>query len=166
MEMTLFRTPDGREYWACQPCKEKSDGENPGKLKPTAVGSDIANGKAPSHQEAMDDGPPNRDRAPSAYFAPQIELIPSTPYHGYPEGGSAPTPVDRENNVPSTTLSTVQKELNFGNTQSAVAPGVKPPTLQMKDYLIWEVTPKDWKAPLNKDGTPQDHPSCGWSKTA
>jgi hypothetical protein len=164
MEMTLFRTPDGREYWACQPCKEKSDGENPGKLKPMAVGSDIANGKAPSHQEALDDGSSNRDRALPAYVAPQIELIPSTPYHGRPEGSGAPTTATRENH--SATLSTVQKELNFGTTQSALAPGVKPPTLQMKDYLIWEVTPKDWKAPLNKDGIPQDHPSCGWSKTA
>jgi hypothetical protein len=167
-EITLFRGPGKTKDWVCLPCQESFESQPAGKPKPIAIGSDIANGEAPSHQEAVDDVSTRSDQRPDVYVA-QYELAPPTPYSGGLDCSGAPASAQRENHVPvlgSTALGTVQRELNFSNSVSMAGLSVKSPTLQMKDYLIWELVPKDWKAPIGKDGLPQEHPTSGWSKTA
>lgn len=180
-EFTLVRNRDGKEYFTCTPCTEQREqlARRQPESSPQVLGSDIANGKAPHHQEALD------DRETPTSGAGQV---PQTPTPGQtqpfaqsfhlqtpPRSGSAMTDDLRatagggdrgsEKISGGTAPSTVQKELNFSTGNFPGEKGLKSPTFTMKDYFIWECIPKEWKAPV-KDGVPQDHPTHGWSKTA
>lgn len=176
-EYTLFRESNGKEFWSCTPCTEQR--ERTGSLA-QLIGSDLENHRAPDHQEAADDRPANnthpadreilrdlcktseaRTKMPDNEAQLHINFVPSTPSAG---GDSVNRPRNIIGTCSSEVENSVQKELNFSSGNSTTE-RVKAPTVTMKEYLVWEAIPKDWKAPM-KNGIPQDHPTCGWGKPA
>jgi hypothetical protein len=179
-EFTLFMESNGKELWLCTPCIEQRESlEGLGQM----VVSDIENHRAPDHQEAADDRPSIDDderpantdklsggRAPTSTGGPtpNVHFVPSTPSTGTAGGGGDGPHHHNTGNYSSDLENSAKKELNFssGNFTNGEAAIMKAPhTVTMKEYLVWNPIPKEWKAPI-KNGVPQDHPTDGWSKTA
>jgi hypothetical protein len=178
-EFTLVRNRDGSELWCCTTCTEQREQQarHQPEFAPLVIGSDIANGKAPLHQEAADDRelPTNaRESTPMAGHNPppavSFHLVTPLPSGGAATGGGSATVGDgarASDNFSDPNLESVPRQLTFGNENFTGDKGsnLKSPMLQMKDYFIWEPIPKDWK-PHVKEGVAQDHPTHGWSKIA
>ena len=182
-EFTLVRALNGDEHFSCQACtdrRERAGQHGPGPAQMQVIGSDIENHKAPCHQEAADDRDQSEEIAhPSSGnvteprggavlppVSPNSRMAPPTPPasdRGNSGSRRESTPLSSTEAYPPTT---VQKELDFssGNT-IATGEKVKGPTVQMKEYLVWDAIPKDWK-PTLKGGIPQENPTHGWGKAA
>jgi hypothetical protein len=181
-EFTLVRETSGEEYFTCQVCTEKREKTGPTWSSNTSlqvIGSDIANRKAPRHQEAADDRSQIDERTLPAQATTTESIVgsaqqPAISHVAYV--ASTPPPGDRGDSnsrlqaTPLHTVGTVptyatQKELDFSSVNTAGEKALKSPTVQMKEYLVWEAIPKDWK-PTIRNGIPQEHPTHGWGKSA
>jgi len=157
----LLVKQQGKEAFWCAPCMDDTERRtNKGEegLMPTVIGSDIYRGKAPSKGEAI--LPPQEEHdeldarrsaqggGGAALQTPASSVIvPHTGGH---------TQHAHENGFEA-----ISRELDFGSKKPNVQ-GAKP-TINVKDYVMWDVVPKDWKP---KDGQPKEHPEKGYNKVA
>ena len=182
-EFTLVRKAGGEELFMCSVCSAKREqgteqgpGQPPDRSRLHVVGNDIANRKAPRHQEAVTDGLPDdshdqqsdsrrkqqidsRPGAAPAAATPTVQIIPRTP-----SGTAGAGARGDDLTVDATPGGTVSQQLTFGSKNSEFS-GAKAPTIQMKDYFIWDPIPKEWKAPI-VNGVPQEHADRGYGKIA
>ena len=177
-ELVLVRV--GREEkFHCRLCMDETERKQRGGEhvpEHTVLGSDIARGKAPPNTEAAGPAMDAELRASFAQAAAAAvntvqDMYPATPRNAQPAltvtspqgpGATPHSTTDTPSDRVQSSAGDPSRELNYSSKFSREPSGAKP-TVQVKDYTIWDAVPRDWKP---KEGQSLEHPEKGYGKSA